>query len=113
MARETHKESEKKVIRRYMGRYHIGVGDILFFHPRLIHAGDSYAKSNMLLHYHIMPKSSRWKVYETYLLTEREKVLVSSSLRQRTRNQAAVKSRSIRVRPVEMRNESLHCYCRL
>jgi hypothetical protein len=107
MARETHKENEKKVIRRYMGRYQIGVGDILFFHPRLIHAGDSYVKSNMRLHYYIMPKGSRWKVNETYLLTEREKVLVSSSLRQRTLNQAAVKAKRIVIRPLQRRDESL------
>jgi len=102
MARETHEEAMKIMIRRYMGRYKIRVGDILFFHPRLIHAGDSYARSNIRLHYYVMPKRSRWKINETYLLTEREKRLVSSNLRQRTRNRAAVRSRRMRVKPLQL-----------
>jgi ectoine hydroxylase-related dioxygenase (phytanoyl-CoA dioxygenase family) len=107
MARATHKENEKKVTRRYMSRYRIHVGDILFFHPRLIHAGDSYARSNMRLHYYVMPNSSRWKINETYLLTEREKELVSSNLHHFTRNRAAVKAKRIVIRPLQRRDESL------
>jgi ectoine hydroxylase-related dioxygenase (phytanoyl-CoA dioxygenase family) len=103
MARSTHKENKKDKTRRLMGRYKIAVGDILFFHPRLIHAGDSYVQSNIRLHYYVMPKGSRWKINETYLVTEQEKELVSSSLRQHSRNRAAVKSRRIRAKPLELK----------
>jgi hypothetical protein len=103
MAQSTHKENKKDKTRRLMGRYKIAVGDILFFHPRLIHAGDSYVQSNIRLHYYVMPKGSRWKINETYLVTEQEKELVSSSLRQHSRNRAAVKSRRIRAKPLELK----------
>ena len=34
-------------------RYSLNVGDVLLFHPRLIHCGDRYLNSNLRLHYYI------------------------------------------------------------
>jgi len=47
--------------------YQLNVGDILIFHPNLIHAGDRYKLSNMRVHYYVIPKSSKWKLNLTYL----------------------------------------------
>ena len=43
-------------------RYALNVGDILIFHPRLIHCGDRYSDSNIRLHYYIfaVPRL-RWR----------------------------------------------------
>ena len=43
-------------------RYALSVGDILIFHPRLIHCGDRYPDSNIRLHYYIfaVPRL-RWR----------------------------------------------------
>jgi len=47
--------------------YQLNIGDILIFHPKLIHAGDRYRLSNLRIHYYVIPKTSKWKLNLTYL----------------------------------------------
>jgi hypothetical protein len=47
--------------------YQLNIGDILIFHPKLIHAGDRYKLSNLRIHYYVIPKASNWKLNLTYL----------------------------------------------
>ena len=43
-------------------RYALDPGDILMFHPRLIHCGDRYEESNIRLHYYIFSQPRlRWQ----------------------------------------------------
>ena len=43
-------------------RYALDPGDILIFHPRLIHCGDRYAENNIRLHYYIFAQPRlRWR----------------------------------------------------
>ena len=43
-------------------RYALEPGDILLFHPRIIHCGDRYPESNIRLHYNIFAQPSlRWR----------------------------------------------------
>ena len=52
--------------RRIGRRYGIFAGDALFFHPSCIHAGDSYEKSNIRLHYYAFKAGTEWKVDSAY-----------------------------------------------
>jgi len=85
-----HEDRESSRIRRFINRFQLSVGDILLFHPRLIHAGDSYVHSNIRLHYYVLPLGSGWKVNETHLLTNKEKSLVCASLNNLRRNLASI-----------------------
>ena len=43
-------------------RYALDLGDILIFHPRLIHCGDRYVETNIRLHYYIFAQPRiRWR----------------------------------------------------
>jgi len=51
--------SEKRFFPR---RYLLEAGDIIIFHPLLIHCGDSYVESNIRLHYYIFTKpNTTWE----------------------------------------------------
>ena len=38
----------------------------MFFHPSFVHAGDSYEKSNIRLHYYAFKAGTEWKVDSAY-----------------------------------------------
>jgi len=63
----------------FVSRYGLSKGDILFFHPLLIHAGDAYHDSNLRLHYYIFLNSTRWQINKTYLLTEEDQEMLRAS----------------------------------
>ena len=63
--------------RHFISRYGLSVGDVLFFHPRLIHAGDSYTKSNLRLHYYVLPKGCVWNSNTTYFLSPEERAAIT------------------------------------
>ena len=46
--------------------YELDVGDILVFHPSLIHAGDRYWTSNLRLHYYMISTEKKYNINETY-----------------------------------------------
>jgi len=90
-----------------VGRYGLSAGDILFFHPLLIHAGDAYHDSNLRLHYYVFRGNTRWKINRTYLLDKKQiEVLRASeanliryanlmtSTRKRFEEQAELKART-------------------
>ena len=52
--------------RRIGCRYGLLAGDALFFHPSCIHAGDSYVKSNIRLHYYAFEAGTKWKEDSAY-----------------------------------------------
>ena len=52
--------------RRIGRRYGIFAGDALFFHPSCIHAGDSYVKSNVRLHFYAFKAGTDWKEDSAY-----------------------------------------------
>jgi len=42
-------------------RYRLNVGDIFYFHPRLIHCGDSYRQANVRVHYYLFThRKTKW-----------------------------------------------------
>jgi len=49
----SHRENNQTKIPRRIG---LNRGDVIRFHPRLVHAGDHYATANTRMHYYIMPK---------------------------------------------------------
>jgi len=53
-------------------RYGLSAGDMVFFHPLLVHAGDAYHDSNIRVHYYVFHSSTNWKIDRTYHLTEDE-----------------------------------------
>jgi ectoine hydroxylase-related dioxygenase (phytanoyl-CoA dioxygenase family) len=48
--------------------YGLGVGDILIFHPALVHAGDRYSVSNLRAHYYVIDETKDYKLNLTYPL---------------------------------------------
>jgi ectoine hydroxylase-related dioxygenase (phytanoyl-CoA dioxygenase family) len=46
--------------------YGLGIGDILIFHPNLIHAGDRFSVSNLRLHYYVIDKTKNYTLNLTY-----------------------------------------------
>ena len=62
----SHDWAEDPDQRRIGRRYGISAGDALFFHPSCIHAGDSYEKSNIRLHYYAFKAGTEWKVDSAY-----------------------------------------------
>ena len=52
--------------RRIGCRYGLLAGDALFFHPSCIHAGDSYAKSNLRIHYYAFVAGTEWEEDSAY-----------------------------------------------
>jgi ectoine hydroxylase-related dioxygenase (phytanoyl-CoA dioxygenase family) len=63
----------------FISRYELSKGDILFFHPCLIHAGDAYRNSNLRLHYYVFVKSAEWDINQTYLLDNEDEEMLRSS----------------------------------
>ena len=60
-------------------RYSLNVGDVLLFHPRLIHCGDRYLHSNLRLHYYIFAHPRlRW-CNITFPLRDGELSLIQST----------------------------------
>ena len=53
---------------RETSRYGLAAGSALFFHPLLVHAGDSYVKSNIRLHYYAFLKGTMWEPDSRYEL---------------------------------------------
>ena len=53
----------ERLLQEYLPRrYSLEPGDILLFHPRLIHCGDRYPESNIRLHYYIFAQPRlRWR----------------------------------------------------
>jgi len=70
----------------FISRYGLSKGDILFFHPLLIHAGDAYHDSNLRLHYYVFLNSTRWQINKTYLLTEEDQEMLRVSEANLVRN---------------------------
>jgi len=66
MLRGSHRGVGEVGINNFPRIYQLSVGDILFFHPNLIHAGDRYKSSNMRIHYYVVPESSNWELNLTY-----------------------------------------------
>ena len=62
-----------------VGRYELSVGDILFFHPLLIHAGDAYRNSNLRVHYYVFRGNTKWKINRTYLLDKKQMEMLRAS----------------------------------
>jgi ectoine hydroxylase-related dioxygenase (phytanoyl-CoA dioxygenase family) len=62
-----------------VGRYELSVGDILFFHPLLIHAGDAYRNSNLRVHYYVFRGNTKWKINRTYLLDKKQIEMLRAS----------------------------------
>jgi len=46
--------------------YRMNIGDVLIFHPNLIHAGDKYTKSNLRLHYYVIDQTKDYKLNLTF-----------------------------------------------
>jgi len=65
----------------FISRYELSKGDILFFHPCLIHAGDAYGNSNLRLHYYVFVKSAEWDINQTYLLDNEDEEMLRSQMR--------------------------------
>ena len=62
----SHDWTEDPDQRRIGLRYGISAGDALFFHPSCIHAGDSYERSNIRLHYYAFKAGTEWRVDSAY-----------------------------------------------
>jgi len=62
-----------------ISRSALSKGDILFFHPCLIHAGDAYRNSNLRLHYYVFIKSAEWDINQAYLLDNKDEEMLRSS----------------------------------
>jgi len=46
--------------------YKMNMGDVLIFHPNLIHAGDRYTQSNLRLHYYAIDKKKEYQLNLTF-----------------------------------------------
>jgi hypothetical protein len=68
MLRSSHKKNGDLGVDTFPGVFRLSVGDILLFHPNLIHAGDRYSRSNLRLHYYVMETAARWRIDTTYTL---------------------------------------------
>jgi hypothetical protein len=66
MCRGSHKESLEPEVNNYPRIYGLSVGDVLIFHPNLIHAGDRYSKSNLRLHYYVIAEAAEYELNLTY-----------------------------------------------
>jgi len=62
-----------------VGRYELSVGDVLLFHPLLIHAGDAYHNSNLRLHYYVFRENTNWQINRTYLLNKKQIEMLRAS----------------------------------
>ena len=100
----SHDWEENPDYRRIGRRYGILAGDALFFHPSCIHAGDSYVKSNIRLHYYAFKTGTEWKEDSAYsvptptarMLTHDPKVVANTlkrSLSARESYEQAVETR--------------------
>jgi len=67
MLRGSHKGIGEVGSNNFPRLYQLNVGDVLIFHPNLIHAGDRYKLSNLRVHYYVIPESSNWELNLTYL----------------------------------------------
>jgi len=67
MLRGSHKGISEVGSNNFPRIYQLNIGDILIFHPNLIHAGDRYRLSNMRVHYYVIPSTSNWQLNLTYL----------------------------------------------
>jgi len=67
MLRGSHKGIGEVGSSNFPRLYQLNVGDVLIFHPNLIHAGDRYKLSNLRIHYYLIPESSNWELNLTYL----------------------------------------------
>ena len=64
----SHNQTDVAQHDRETSRYGLAAGSALFFHPLLVHAGDSYLKSNIRLHYYAFIKGTKWKPDSRYEL---------------------------------------------
>ena len=53
---------------RVTTRYGLAAGTALFFHPLLVHAGDSYVEFNIRIHYYAFVQGTRWELDSRYEL---------------------------------------------
>jgi len=97
--RGTHKDLGSIGTENFPRLYQLNVGDILFFHPNLIHAGDRYTRANIRVHYYVLPKRCNWKTDTTYspelMVTDKLNVILP------------------RVRQVEHRAKSCQASCKV
>jgi len=66
MFRSSHKKIGELGADHFPRVYQLGLGDVLIFHPRLIHAGDRYEKSNLRLHYYVIDDTKEYELNLTY-----------------------------------------------
>ena len=92
LARKSHL-GNRLMEKRYIARYGLSIGDVLIFHPRLVHAGDLYYSSNLRLHYYVLPRGSGWETDQTYFLDAEERSMISFRNEDIERNERAAQSR--------------------
>ena len=73
--------------------YELRVGDVLLFHPLLVHAGDRYSVSNMRLHYYVMNLDCDWVVDTTYTVPLRASSDLAEALLQSARTEQMVQGK--------------------
>ena len=85
-------------------RFALNVGDILLFHPRLIHCGDRYLHSNLRLHYYIFAHPRLTWRNVTFPLRNGELPLIQSTYNQvHHRDNRLVARHNVRQRREEVR----------
>lgn len=69
ICRKSHKSPEvleTDNVRCFPRVYELGIGDILIFHPNLVHAGDKYTKSNLRVHYYVLDHLADYQLDVSY-----------------------------------------------
>jgi hypothetical protein len=66
MLRSSHKGIKSIGFDSFPRIYELRIGDILFLHPNLIHAGDCYVQSNIRVHYYLLQSKVNWDINSTY-----------------------------------------------
>jgi hypothetical protein len=86
-------------------RYSLNVGDVLLFHPRLIHCGDRYLHSNLRLHYYIFAHPRLTWRNITFPLRNGELPLIQSTYNQvHHRDNRLVGRHNVRQRRLSLRD---------
>jgi len=74
MTRGSHLQSNNSRSKCIPRRYILSAGDIIYFHPRSVHGGDSFKDSNIRIHYYGFQNVDNigFKVDKTFPLTRKE-----------------------------------------
>jgi hypothetical protein len=91
--------------------YQLNIGDILIFHPNLIHAGDRYKISNMRIHYYVIPKASKWKLNLTYFARPNVTGYIESLMKNVASQEGRVKGYEVKCEDTKnkKRKQDDHC----